>query len=92
MRASLGMCRLIVLCVSGFAQERATFDVVSLKHVGDVQANMIMEGNLSHTDYRQFRYTPASVSAKQPLLRFLQEAFGMKDFQIHGPGWLSQEI
>jgi uncharacterized protein (TIGR03435 family) len=92
MRASLGICGLMALCASGSAQERATFDVVSLKHVGDVQANMIHEGNSSHTDYRQFRYTPASVSAKQPLLRFLMEAFGLKDFQIHGPGWLSQEI
>ena len=92
MRASLRTYGLLALCVSAFARDRATFDVVSLKHVGDVEANMIHEGNSSHTDYRQFRYTPSSVSAKQPLLRFLQEAFGLKDFQIQGPGWLSQEI
>jgi uncharacterized protein (TIGR03435 family) len=92
MRAGLGICGLIALCISGFAQERTMFDVVSLKHVGDVQANMIQEGNSSHTDYRSFRYTPESVSAKEPLIQFLQEAFGLKDFQIQGPAWLTQEI
>lgn len=92
MCAGLGVFGLIALCMSGLAQERATFDVVSLKHAGDVAANMIQEGNMSHSDFRPFRYTPASVSAKQPLLRFLQEAFGLTDLQIQGPAWLSQEV
>jgi uncharacterized protein (TIGR03435 family) len=66
--------------------------VVSLKHVGDVQANMIQEGNGRRTDYRPFRYSGGSVSAKQPLMRILAEAFDLKTFQIHGPGWLDQEV
>jgi uncharacterized protein (TIGR03435 family) len=83
---------LILFVAAALAQERPAFEVVSLKHLGDVESNMIRSGNSAHSDYRPFRFTGGSVSAKQPLMRILTEAYQVKEFQIHGPGWLDQEV
>ncbi len=53
------MRQLILLIASAaFAQQRPTFDVLSIKHVGDMQSNMVQEGNMRRSNMRAFQFTP----------------------------------
>jgi uncharacterized protein (TIGR03435 family) len=73
-------------------QEHPAFDVASVKHVGDVQSNLVQDGNARRSNLRPCRFTGGSVSCKHTLMTVLGEAYQLKPFQIQGPGWLDQEV
>jgi uncharacterized protein (TIGR03435 family) len=83
---------LLVAPLNAIAQEQPAFDVVSIKHVGDVQSTVVHEGNSSRTTLQPFRYSGGSVSCKTTLSSILTEAYQVKSFQVQGPGWLEQEV
>jgi uncharacterized protein (TIGR03435 family) len=85
---------LFLVCVpSAIGQERAVFDVVSLKHVGDQRSNSVQTGPGAFlSNIRGFKYSPGAVSCRLPLMSILSEAYQVRPFQIQGPEWLDQEV
>jgi len=86
---------LLLFCAAALCGQESpapAFDVISVKHVGDVQSTMVQEGNMTRSNMQPFRYTAGSVSAKVPLQAILLEAYQVKAFQLQGPDWLNQEV
>jgi uncharacterized protein (TIGR03435 family) len=68
------------------------FEVVSLKHVGDTQSNVVREGNRSRSTTRPWEFNSGKVSCKLTLMAILTEAYGLKPFQVQGPAWMQTEV
>jgi uncharacterized protein (TIGR03435 family) len=84
---------ILLITATALAQpSRPTFDVLSVKHVGDMQSNMIREGNMTRSTMRPFQYTPGSFSAKNTLRNILQNAYQLASYQIQGPEWMQTEV
>lgn len=94
MRELIGKGGLVLIGVAiAFGQERAVFDVLSVKHAGDMRSQQVAVGpNNWRLNLRPFRYTSGSVSVKESLMTILAEAYQLKPFQIQGPDWLEQEV
>jgi uncharacterized protein (TIGR03435 family) len=86
--------RQIILLIAGaaFAQQRPTFDVVSIKHVGDLQSSIVRDGNMSRSSMRPFQFTPGSVSCRMTLRNILLQAYQLAPYQIQGPEWMQSEV
>jgi uncharacterized protein (TIGR03435 family) len=83
---------LLVAALPAVGQEHPSFDVVSIKHVGDVQSTVIREGNMSRTNMQPLRFGGGSVSCKTTLMTILSDAYQVKSFQVQGPGWMDQDV
>jgi uncharacterized protein (TIGR03435 family) len=94
MRRWLGRCCFgAFVTVTANAQAAApAFDVVSVKHIGDVQSTMVQEGNQRKTTLVGLRFTGGAVSCKMTLSDILMEAYQVRGFQVLGPGWIEQEV
>jgi uncharacterized protein (TIGR03435 family) len=80
---------LLLMTAAAFAQQRHTFEVLSLKHAGDVQSNSSGRG---WSAMRPFQFTPSSVSGRQRLMDILMEAYQLKPYQIQTPEWADSEV
>ena len=84
---------LLLIVATALAQpSRPTFDVLSFKHAGDLQSNIVHEDGRTRTNLRPFQFTPASVSCRAPLRNFLMEAYQLKQYQIQAPEWAQTEV
>jgi uncharacterized protein (TIGR03435 family) len=90
----IGLALTVGLALAG--QERPAagpaFEVASVKHVGDVQSTVTQEGNMSRTNLVPCRFLGGSVTCKTKLMAILTEAYGVKQFQVQGPGWMDNEV
>jgi hypothetical protein len=73
-----------------------TFDVLSLKHVGDAASISTSistsEGNATYSNQQPVRFVGGSMSCKTTLRGILQAAYALKDYQIQGPDWIDREV
>jgi uncharacterized protein (TIGR03435 family) len=84
---------LLLIAAAAVAQpSRPTFDVLSLKHAGDLQSNIVHEEGRTRTNMRPLQLTPASVSCRIPLRNILMEAYQLKTYQIQAPEWIQTEV
>src|ERR1017187_586637 len=77
-----------LLLVIGVGLGQTQFDVASVKPAAPIAGNTIrvmMRGGPGSSDPGQITYTNVS------LKNVLMNAYGVKDFQISGPGWLDSE-
>lgn len=80
---------LFVICAAACAQ---TFDVVSIKSTGPVPHLTFQPGEKGvFQSVQPFRFTPGRVTCNLPLRSILNEAFGIKDWQLSGPDWLGEQ-
>lgn len=68
-----------------------SFDVVSIKHVGDNHV-VLTSGSTGTSPLRPFNYTPNSFSCRQTLSSLVREAYQVLDFQVKGPEWVATEV
>ena len=83
---------ILLIAAAAFAQQRPTFDVLSVKHVGDMQSNIIREGGGTRTNLRGFQYTPGSLSCRTTLRNIVMEAYQLQTYQIQAPDWTQSEV
>jgi len=84
---------LLLITATALAQpSRPTFDVLSFKHVGDFQSNIVREEGRTRNNMRPFQFTPASVSCRVLLRNILMEAYQLKTYQIQAPEWAQTEV
>jgi uncharacterized protein (TIGR03435 family) len=85
---------LLLMTAAAFAQQRPTFEVLSLKHAGDINSNITRDQGPATrpTNLRPLQFTPASVSCRVPLRTILMEAYQLKAYQIQAPEWTQTEV
>ena len=83
---------LLVITATALAQSHPTFDVLSLKHAGDIHSNIVREEGRSRSSLRPIQFTPSSVSCRAPLRNILMEAYQLKIYQIQAPEWTQTEV
>ena len=91
LRAIMGASLVVFTCCAVFAQtaqNSPTFEVASVKPAAPITGNAIrvmMRGGPGTPDPGQITYTNVTVK------NVLMNAYGVKGFQISGPGWLDSE-
>ena len=91
LRAIMGASLVVFTCCAVFAQtaqNSPTFEVASVKPAAPITGNAIrvmMRGGPGTPDPGQITYTNVTVK------NVLTNAYGVKSFQISGPGWLDSE-
>lgn len=68
------------------------FDVVSVKHSGSIGNIVLQAGGSFTVPTRGFRYTGGKVTCNLPLSSIIQEAYGIKEWQLEGPAWMNVEL
>ncbi len=72
-----------------WGQTPTAFDAVSVKDAGSIVPRSTSGQRQRAMDLmRWFQYTPGRVTCSLPLRAILAEAFGLRQWQIHGPTWL----
>jgi uncharacterized protein (TIGR03435 family) len=92
MAQSLGPGLAPAAALTMFGQETAppACELVSVKRSGSTHLVMPGPGTF-HSPTRGFRYDSAKVAGDLPLLCFIQEACGVKFWQVQGPDWITFE-
>ena len=91
LRAIMSACLAVFTCCAALAQtaeNSPAFEVASVKPAAPITGNFIrvgMRGGPGSSDPGQITYTNVTVK------NVLMNAYGVKGFQISGPGWLDSE-
>jgi uncharacterized protein (TIGR03435 family) len=82
---------ILTMAAAALAQS-PKFEVVSLKHSGDINTGGRIEGDKTYMHpYRSLRYQGTKLSGDVPLFAYLQYAFPMKPWECDGPDWINNE-
>ena len=86
------MLLLWVWVLAGQESARPTFEVLSVKHVGDAESIVTRQENTTYSNQEMVRFVGGSMSCKTTLRSILRAAYQLKDFQIQGPDWIDREV
>jgi uncharacterized protein (TIGR03435 family) len=91
-RIAFALWLLAALALASQEAPSPAFDVVSVKHSGNTSVVLQAGPGRVTLPTRGFRFTGGKVTCNLPLSSIVQEAYGVRDWQIQGPEWLGVEL